>query len=261
MRHLRVATIGGFLTYRALFDWLSPAMFVAAMLATPVFQVIFFATFGPAYSERPPEFFAVGNAVQICAMAGVYGVAQTIANERLFGTMAHLLLSPANRLALYLGRSLPHVVVGLVVSACGLLLAWMVTDFWLPPSRLGALLVVLVVTSASCTAVGLLLGALGLLSRDIHFGAALAYLGLLLVSGAAVPADQLPVVLRVVGEWLPLGNGITATRELVAVGASDDFMTHLLRELLVAAVTLLFGAVVLKRIEDRARLRGDLDFL
>jgi ABC-2 type transport system permease protein len=259
MTNLRVAFVGGFLAYRGLYDWYSPRLFVAAMLATPAFQVIFFATYGPAHSGRPAEFFAAGNAVQACAMAGIFGVSQTIANERLFGTMGHLVLAPASRAALYIGRSFPHVVTGMLISAAGLLLAWLITDFALAPSRLWALATVLLAASADCAALGVALGALGLVSRDTHVATSVAYLGLLLVSGAAVPPDRLPAALRIAGEWLPLGNAIAALRHLVAVGADGAFAVHVLREILVAAIAVAAGAAMLRRIELRARRRGDID--
>lgn len=259
MRNLRVAFIGGALSYRALFDWMSPALFVSAMLATPVFQVLFFADLGPAYSQQPAEFFAVGNAVQACAMAGVVGVSQTIANERLFGTMGQVVLTPANRLALYVGRSLPHVVTGLAISATGLVLSWAVTDFWVPPSQWWALLLVLVVTAASCTAIGVPFGAAGLLSRDTNVMTSLMYLVLLLVSGAAVPVADLPAVLRWAGEVLPLGHGIEALRHLVSDGVDATFAGLVLQEALVGTVILILGTLLLQGIEVRARRRGDLD--
>lgn len=259
MSRLRVAVVGGVLTYRALFDWLSPALFVSAMLATPVFQVAFFVSFGPAYSTRPPEFFALGNAVQTCAMAGIFGMAQTVANERVFGTLGHLMLSPADRAALYLGRALPHALTGVVISSVGVLLCWLLTDLSLGPVRLAALLVALLVASVSCTAIGLLLGGLGLVSRDTQVAASTAYLGLLLVSGAVVPVDQLPAPVRVLGEVVPLTHAVAAVRHLVAAGPDRDFVTQLFREGLVAAAVLTLGAVLIGRIERRARRRGDID--
>ena len=245
--------------YNGSFDFMAPALFVSAMLATPVFQVVFFAALGPAYSTQPAEFFAVGNAVQACAMAGVVGVSQTIANERVFGTMGQVVLTPANRLALYLGRSLPHAVTGLVISATGLVLAWAITDFWVPPTQWWALLLVLLVTSASCTAIGLPFGAAGLLSRDTNVMTSLMYLGLLLVSGAAVPVAELPAGLRWCGEVLPLSHGLEALRHLVRDGVDATFAGLVLQEALVGAVILGLGTLLLQGIEARARRRGDLD--
>lgn len=259
MSVLRLTFVGGALTFRALFDWLSPPMFVATMLATPLLQVYFFATFGPAYSTWPAEFFATGNAVQTCAMAGIYGVAQTIGNERMFGTLAPVLLSPANRWALYLGRALPHIAIGFAVSLAGLVSATLITDFSVPLGRWPALALALLVTVTSCTAIGIPLGATGLLSRDTTVAASVAYLGVLLVSGAAVPPELLPDPVAAAAQIVPMTNGIAAVRRLVDLGADPAFFGLLGRELLVGCVAIALSVLALLWIERRARRRGDFD--
>ena len=82
MNSLRVFTIGGVLSYRALFNWQSPTYYIPTMLGHPLFQVLFFAYLGRFSHVRNDAFFVVGNSVQVCAMAGVYGMAMTIGGER-----------------------------------------------------------------------------------------------------------------------------------------------------------------------------------
>ena len=50
-------------------------------------------------------------------MSSVYGMTMAVANERWFGTLGPLLASPANRAAVFLGRGLPVLANGLLVSA------------------------------------------------------------------------------------------------------------------------------------------------
>ena len=89
------------------------------MLGSPLFQILFFTYLG-RYSRRcATTFFIVGNAVQVSAMAGIYGMTMTIANERQFGTLSPLLATPANRPALFLGRGVPVIANGLLVSVFG----------------------------------------------------------------------------------------------------------------------------------------------
>ena len=104
----RVFFIGGAISYRALFNWISPVMYATTMLGSPLFQVLFFAYLGRFSGLQDDTFFVVGNAVQICAMAGIFGMTMGIANERNFQTLSPLLATPANRLALFLGRALPR---------------------------------------------------------------------------------------------------------------------------------------------------------
>ena len=50
-------------------------------------------------------------------MSSVYGMTMAVANERWFGTLGPLLASPANRAAVFLGRGVPVLANGLLVSA------------------------------------------------------------------------------------------------------------------------------------------------
>jgi hypothetical protein len=45
-RAVRVLFVGGGISYRALFNWISPGMYVATMLGAPLFQIFFFTYLG-----------------------------------------------------------------------------------------------------------------------------------------------------------------------------------------------------------------------
>lgn len=67
---LRVCLVGGLISYRALFNWISPALYIPTMLLGPVFQILFFVYLGRFVQLRDDSFFVVGNAVQISGMSG-----------------------------------------------------------------------------------------------------------------------------------------------------------------------------------------------
>src|ERR671911_512317 len=109
-RAARVFFVGGRISYRALFNWISPGMYVTTMLGSPLFQILFFVYLGRYAGSQDDDFFVVGNAIQIAAMSGIYGMTMGIANERQFGTLQPLLATPANRLAIFAGRALPFIL-------------------------------------------------------------------------------------------------------------------------------------------------------
>src|SRR5438093_6256204 len=115
----RVFFVGGALSYRALFNWIRPGMYVTTMLGSPLFQILFFTYLGRYTASEPESFFIVGNAIQVASMSAIYGMTMGIANERQYGTLQPLLATPASRLAVFSGRALPFVANGLVVSAFG----------------------------------------------------------------------------------------------------------------------------------------------
>jgi ABC-2 type transport system permease protein len=252
---VRIFFLGGLFSYRALFNWISPLLYVTTMLGSPLFQILFFAYLGRFAGLQDDEFYVVGNAVQVSAMAGIYGMTMTIANERQFGTLSPLLATPANRVALFLGRALPVIFNGLVVSAFGFLVGYVFLDFDIAAGDVGALVLVVVVTVASCTALGMLLGSVGLRARDVFFLSNLVYFLMLLLCGVNIPVDDLPEWLEAVSRSIPLTHGIEAARE-VADGASlGDVSDLVLTELGIGVVyaTLAFGLFKLFEVEGRRR--------
>ena len=120
------------IAYRGLFNWIRPSMYIPTMLIGPVFQILFFAYLGRYSGLKNDAFFVVGNAIQASAMSAVFAGTMTIANERQYQTLSPLLATPANRFALFMGRSLPVIASGLVVSAWGFLMGRLLLDFHPP---------------------------------------------------------------------------------------------------------------------------------
>ena len=219
MSSVRIFFIGGYLAYRALFNWIHWSIYVPTMLGGPMFQILFFAYIGRYAKLRSDEFFVIGNAVAISSLGGIFGMAMTIGGERWTQTLASILVTPANRLALFLGRALPNIANGIFVSAVGFVVGWLLLDFSLKPTEIPVIALIVVVTSFACTAFGTMIGAFGLRGRDIFFFANLMIFVFLLFCGVNVPVESLPGWLQAVGQVLPLTHGIDAARQ-IADGAS-----------------------------------------
>jgi ABC-2 type transport system permease protein len=237
VRHnLRVFFVGGYLSYRALFNWMHWTYYIPTMLGSPVFQVLFFAYVGRFAQLKDDEFFVTGNAVQLSAMAGVYGMAMTLGGERWTQTLSPLMATPANRLPLFLGRSLPLIANGIVTSAFAFVVGWALLDFEMDAAQIPALAVVVVASAFACTALGLLVGAIGLRARDVFFLANLVVFSLLLFCGVNIPLESLPQWMETVGRALPLTHGIEAAREVAAGAALGDVAGLVGRELVIGLV-------------------------
>ncbi len=237
---VRVFFVGGLIAYRALFNWIRPGIYVTTMLGSPLFQILFFSYLGRYTRSEPESFFVVGNAVQVASMSAVYGMTMGIANERQFGTLQPLLATPASRLAVFSGRALPYIANGLVVSAFGFLAGRLLLDFHPALRSLPALAAVVLVTTSSCTAFGLLLGSIGLRARDVFFVANLAYFLMLLLCGVNVDVADLPGWLAAIGRSLPLTHGIEAARSVAGGAGIGSVSTLLARE---AGIGAAYGVV------------------
>jgi ABC-2 type transport system permease protein len=251
----RTFFVGGVIAYRGLFNWIRPAMYIPTMLGSPLFQVIFFTKLGQYAHAEPADFYIVGNATQACAMSCVYGMTMAVANERWFGTLGPLLASPANRAAVFLGRGVPVMANGLLVSAFTYLVGALLLGFRPGTAAILPLAAILVVTVASCTCFGMLLGAIGLRAKDFFFVANLAYFLMLLFCGVNIPLADLPGWMSAIGRCLPLTHGIAAARE-VAAGASLNDVTGLVATEAGIAVAYAAAAYLLFRILERESRRS-----
>ena len=259
MTSIRIFFIGGRISYRALFNWISPWLYVPSMLGGPLFLLLFFTYLGRYTGLEDEEFFVVGNAVFISTTAAIYGSIMSISNERFFATLPVLLATPANRLAIFLGRAVPYVGDGLIVSAFGFAASWLLLDFDPPLASLPALAFVTLVSVVSCTAFGMMLGSIGLRARDVFFiGNTVVYV-LLLFCGVNVPLDLLPDWMETIGRGLPLTHGIEAAREVVAGASLSSVLGLVGRELAVGAVYGAAGYALFRFFEAEGRRRASLE--
>lgn len=212
----RIFWNGGRLSYTALFNWARPSIYIPTLLGAPTFQILFFAALGSYATGMDPAYFAIGNSVQVCSMAGIYGMTMAVANERWFGTLPALMASPANRAALFGGRFIPFIVNGFLVSAYGFALSWVVLGVRFDAATLGIIVLAMVVTAFSCSAIGAVQGGLSLRLRDGLFGANLLVFLFLLFCGVNIPLSALPVWMQVVSQVLPFTHGLEAVRQAIA---------------------------------------------
>jgi ABC-2 type transport system permease protein len=192
-------------------------------------------------------------------MAGVFGMAITIGGERWTQTLGPLMATPASRLAIFLGRALPNLVQGLIVSTFGFCVGRLLLDFHPAPRSLPALAVILLTTVASCTAFGMVIGAFGLRLRDSFLVANPAYFLMLLFCGVNVPLAVLPTWMSTISSYLPLTHGIAAARE-VAAGASLGSVSGLVgTEALIGLCYAVAAYLLLRFFEEESRRRATLD--
>jgi len=259
MNALRIFFVGGLTSYRALFNWVNPWVFIPHTLGYPVFEILFFAYLGRFAGVQSDKFFLIGNAFMAIAITGFFGMGNAISGERRSQTLASLLASPANRLALFLGRGVPSVCTGLIVSSLAFTICSLILNVHFAAAELSGLAVAALVSSFACTSFGLCLGSIGLRGRNMSLFADTIGGSLLLISGANVPLSRLPGWLRAIGDVLPLTHGIAAGRQLAA-GASYSHVSHLLaREGLVGCTYLVIGIVALRVLEYSGRRSAALE--
>jgi ABC-type multidrug transport system permease subunit len=256
---LRLIVLGGAIAYRALFNWTTPPMFIGTLLVGPLFQLLFFAYLGRQLGVADDRFYIVGNAVLAASLACVFGGTMAVANERRFGTLGHVLLSPRSRTVLFLGRALPYAGNGLLIAAFTLTVGALLLRLRLPLAALPGLALALAAGSLACAFFGLLLGALGLRFKDVWLVSNVSVTALLLLTGVNVPAETLPAGMRAVGSLLPITHAAQAARVLAAGDGLAAAMPAIGRELAVAGAYAVAAAALLRLFEVESRRRATLD--
>lgn len=259
MNSLRVFLRGGVTSYRALFGWLNPWVAVPMWVVAPLFQLLFFVYLGRATDVASDTYFVVGNALLAAALPGFLGTSGSVTGERYTKTLGMLLASPANRVALFLGRTLPAIVNGFAVSAFCFVSGALLLDVHVATAAVPGLTLVIVVCAFSCSTLGLCVGALALRARSLTGLGWILLAVLLLVSGANVPLDRLPDWLQAIGSGLPLTHGIEAARDLVAGQTLAETGTPLLLELVIGLAYAGAGILLLRLFEFESRRTASLE--
>jgi ABC-2 type transport system permease protein len=261
MKHLFAETAifgrSTYLQYVALFQWATIRGYIAYKVLLPVTQILFFVELGVYGTGRQNAlYFALGNALQVTAQAGLYGVISTVANERQFGTLPMLLGSPANRLVTFLSRAIVNVLDGIVTVLIGLAVTVLIFGLDLHRANLLLLGLCVLLISMTTAGLGLLFGSLGLIMRDAITIANVVYYLLLVLCGINFPVSRLPGALQVVSYSLPLTRGVEAARG-AAAGASITQVGGLLAgELIVGVAYAMLGYILFRALEGYARRGG-----
>ena len=245
------------LQYVALFQWATVRGYVGYKLILPITQILFFVELG-VFATGPQNalYFALGNALQINANAGIFGVVATVANERQYGTLPMLLASPANRLITFLSRAVVNTLDGILSVVIAMALVAVLFRLDLQHANVPLLGLCVLIVSVTTSGLGLLFGSIGLIMRDAIVIANVVYYLLLVFCGINFPVDRLPAALQVVAYALPLTRGVEAARE-AAAGASLVHVAGLLAgELAVGAVYAALGFALFRWLENQARRGG-----
>lgn len=256
----RLFFMGAYLSFVALFSWLRPQTYITMKIVGPLMYMLFFVLLGRhAAGNNDASFYVTGNALHAAAISGIYGVVQSIDGDRWNGTLMYLFGAPVNRLFLFLGRAFMHVVDGVLGVIAAFIWGLLVFGLDLSNTNLPALLLTIVVATLSTSGLGMVLGCLGLITRNVLFISNLVFASLWIFSGANVPIATLPQWAQAIAAGAPLTRSIAAGRSLIA-GASFEQVAPLLAvEFAIGVAYALAGFVMFRWFETRARRRGSLE--
>jgi ABC-2 type transport system permease protein len=259
MVSLRIFFIGGLMSYRAMFGWMNPWIFVPALLVSPICQILLFAFIGRSAGVGDDEFYVIGNALNYAAIPCLFAMASTIAGERFSQTLGLVIATPARRVPLFLGRALPVIANGWGVAMFGVVVGSLLLDTDIPGTAWPLIALVVAVGSLSSTGLGLVMGAINLVYREGATLGNVLFLVLLIFTGTNVALDDLPGWMAAVGRCLPLTHAIEATR-MLGDGATWGAVRGLVgTELLIGLAYVVVGLSSIRALERLSRSGATLD--
>jgi ABC-2 type transport system permease protein len=258
--NIRLFFLGALLSYIALFRWMRPVTYLASKVAFPMGQILFFSLLGSfASGGKNVSFYVIGNAIQIVAVSGIFGVTMSIGGDRWDGTLLYLFGTPANRLAMFVGRAFIHVIDGMLGAVIGLAWGMLVLGLDLSHADLPALALTILVATISTSGLGLLLGCMSLITLNVMFINNTMYFLLLIFSGANLDITTLPAWMQTISQVLPLTRSIAAARRVIAGESLASVAPLLAAELLIGIVYITLGYVLFRWFEVQAKRRDTLE--
>ena len=256
---VRIFFVGGLTSFRANWYWLTPWIYIPTMLIAPLFQILLFAYIGKSAGLESNEFYLIGNALQYASIPCLFAMAQMIGGERFQNTLSAILVSPAPRIPLFFGRSLPVIINGAFVAAFSLFVGALILGVHFPAGSIGPLLLTVLIAALSCTGLGLVNAALSLRIRENAVLSNVIFGFLLIFTGANVPLDDLPGWMSTLAQGLPFTHAIEAARQLAAGASLADVADLLGAEVLIGAIYGVFGYLLLRWFEVLGRKHASLE--
>ena len=214
---------GAFLFGRkGLVIWDSWEMWFMQIVITPIAQIAFFALLSVyfGYPASVTQFIVVGNALQAMSFSAVFAVANITSQDKWQGTLPSTMVTPANRVALFIGRAWFQVLLSFLIAAAGLLYAGTIFGVSFAQANFLSIAVVVLLTSIAMTGFGLLISAVGLYMRTALIVANVFLFVTLLLSGVNFPVSTLPAWLQPLSWTIPLTYGTEAIR--LAIGSAQS---------------------------------------
>lgn len=252
----------GLYSFKGLYGFLRPQVYLLVKVINPIFQIIFFSlTARHAYGSKDITPYIIGNAFVLCTFNAFFGVGSSLIDERSFGTLKLIIGSPCNKFSLFMTKSIFHILDEIITVIIGLITGFIFFNLRIPVNEILIFsLCLLSVIFTSCS-MGLFIGSIGLVTRDINLLLNLSSMMLMALSGVNFPTEELPYYLQYVSNILPLTNSLKACRLLINNGFSNLNAIYFLifKEVCLGMAYCTMAYFTLRLMEKLAKNRASID--
>jgi ABC-2 type transport system permease protein len=218
-----------------------------------------FFVFVGIFANAPIQFIAVGNALQSISWNTVFSVINITGHDKWDGTLPLVLATPANRLPLFIGRAMIHVLDGLISAAISFFFAAVLFGVNFAQTNPLALIVAVILTAFTMAGFGLLIGGFCFFFRNPMVFANIFTFILLIFCGVNFPVQSLPAAIQPVSYVFPLTYGLTAARNAISGSDLIQIAPTLAQQLAVGLAAMLIGYLLFRSFENNARKTGKME--
>ncbi len=201
-------------------NWTDPLLFfiysVAKPVASALILVVMLQVIGGDATVRYRSFVIIGTALWSVVISGVAGLAWAVLDDReRYRMLKYVYVSPSDFIVVLLGRGVARLGVGAAGAVITLVIGVVALGVPFDPGRVDwpVLIVATVLGLLSIVALGLLMAAVCLQTRQESWSYPDAFAGALyLISGAVFPLAILPGPVQAIGLAMPLTWWIEAFR-------------------------------------------------
>lgn len=252
----------GLYSFKGLYGFLKPQIYVLVKVVNPIFQVLFFSLIAKhAYGNIDITPYIIGNAFVLCIYNAFFGVGTNLISERSLGTLKLLIAAPCNKFILFITKSSFHIIDGIITVAIGLLTGVVWFKVRIPLHSIPYFSLCLITAIFTACSMGLFIGSIGLVTRDINLLLNLSSMLLMCLSGVNFPIERLPFILQKLSDFMPLTSALKACRLLISseVYSYKVVNSLILQELLLGIMYCIIAYIALRFMERLSKNKATLD--
>lgn len=262
MEELKRLYRNGLYSFKGVYGFLKPQVYILDKVVNPALQVIFFSLVAKhAYGNVNITPYIIGNAFVLCVYNAFFGVGASLIDERSYGTLKFMIASPYNKFKLLISKSIFHILDGILTVFIGLLAGIIFFNIRIPLYSFPCFLLCMFSAIFTTCSMGLFIGSIGLVTRDINLLLNLSCMMLMALSGVNFPVEKLPFILQKISSILPLTNSLKACRLLVSSKAIPYSIVNslILKELLIGILYCIVAYSTLKFMEKLSKQKATID--
>lgn len=233
--------------------------FLMLQIIQPLSMLIFYVLLA-SYSFSPNDLtrWIVGNSFLMCINTTIFSLGSTFNQERFYGRLRAIVVSPTKTIEVVIQKCFFPSIISIIVVLIGLFTGSLLFNSNLSLNEIPSLVIVLFISMLAASAFGMFISTFGLISDSMHLVLNFIGSGIVILSGANFPVEQLPRFAQLIAKALPIRNGLNASYTLLEPG-SGEVSRFIISEFLICIFYLIGTMVVFRVLENKAKHKATLE--